>query len=37
MRELKIDVLLMAIVITSPIWIISYLLYHYKKMREELI
>ena len=31
MKEVKIDVLLIAIVITSPIWIIPYLLYHYKK------
>lgn len=37
MKELKIDVLLMAIVITSPIWIVPYLICHYKKMREELI
>lgn len=37
MREIFKDTLLMAIVITSPIWIIPYFLYHYKVMREEII
>ena len=37
MKEVKIDVLLIAMVITSPIWIIPYLLYHYKEIKEELI
>lgn len=37
MKEIKIDVLLIAMVITSSIWIIPYLLYHYKEIKEELI
>lgn len=36
MKEKFKDILLVAIILSAPIWIVSYLICHYKEMRKEL-
>lgn len=36
-KSLMEDTLLIAIIFSAPIWIIPYLLYHYREIREEII
>lgn len=36
MKKIIKDVLIIATILSSPIWVIPYLLYHYRELRKEL-